>query len=305
MQVLAGEGAAEFAGDEERVAVHGPGAEDAFVAGDFAEEGDGNQEAFGVGGCFAADYGDTVTVCEFGHAVVDFLDEFGVEVVRQGECDEGGEGAAGHGGNVAEAAGEGLVTNAFGGRGGEEMDAFDHGVGFEEEGAAGLAGIQDGAIVTRTDNHAGVGRKRRTETGDEVEFVHLTVKGLLEAAVRSARIKLAELSRQWAVMEAQRLAGPFIEENQHQREDCQRNERERVDVHCGKQERGNPEGGAGKAVLFDGGIDDAAKEYFLRDRSDENRDDTHKDHLAPGQSDILQGLDERLLCLRDAARPVG
>jgi len=205
LEVLAGERAAEFAGDEEGVAVHSPGAEDAFVAGDFAEEGDGNEEAFGVGGSFAADDGDAVTEGELAHAVVDFLDEIGVEVVGQGESDEGGEGTAGHRGNVAEAAGEGLVADALGGRGAEEMDAFYHGVGLEEEGAAGLAGIQDGAIVTGADDHGGIGGKGRTETGDEIEFVHLTGLGCAAPAVRSARIKLVVLNRLWAVIEAQRL----------------------------------------------------------------------------------------------------
>ena len=56
------------------------------------------------------------------------------------------------------------------------MDAFDHGVGFEEEGTgrAGQRGEQRNRHPHRQSRR--VRRKRRSETGDEVELVHLTVR---------------------------------------------------------------------------------------------------------------------------------
>ena len=90
-------------------------------------------------------------------------------------------------------------------------------------------------------------------------------------------------------------AGLFIEENEHQGKGCQRHEGKRVEVHYCEHQGGNPAGGAGKAVLFDGWIEDAPEEDFLGHRRDEDGKETDKDQLARGKGVILQGGDNLLL----------
>ena len=47
--------------------------------------------------------------------------------------EEGGSGGGSGGGEIAEGAGESFATDEGGGGGAGEVDAFDHGIGFEDE----------------------------------------------------------------------------------------------------------------------------------------------------------------------------
>ena len=171
-EMAAGERAAEFAGDEDGVAGFRAGAEDGFAPRDEAEQGDGNQNAFGVGGGFAAHDGDVVFAGEGADAGIDGFDEGGVKGFWQSDGDEGGGGSAGHGGDVAQAAGEGFVADFFGRRRGAEMDSFDEGVGFEEEQFVRQAKVEHGAIITGAGHDVFVGRKGTGEFFDQFKFVH-------------------------------------------------------------------------------------------------------------------------------------
>lgn len=169
--------AAEFAGDEDGVAGPGAGSEDGAAAGDPAPEGYGEEEAARVARGFTAHHGDVVASSQPGQAGIDAVDAVRVGSLRQAECNQCGEGLTAHGGHVAEAAGQGLVTDFFGWCVRGEMDALDHGIGFEQPVVVPVPGTKHGAVVSWGDDDLGALRQVWEEAFDECELVHGRFQG--------------------------------------------------------------------------------------------------------------------------------
>jgi len=69
-EVMARDGSPEFSGDEESVARLGAGSTDGSAFVDGPECGDGNEDAFWIGGRFASDDGDIPAASGFAETVV-------------------------------------------------------------------------------------------------------------------------------------------------------------------------------------------------------------------------------------------
>jgi hypothetical protein len=172
LEVASGDGSAEFTGDEDGVADPGPGAAEALVAGDASEERDGHEDLAGIGGGLPADDGHLKACGGAAHATVEGLDPGGVMLRRKPEGDDGRGGLASHGGNVAQGSRHGLVTDFLGVGIGEEVDAFDDGIGLQQGVETGIAKIQHGAVVAGTGDDKVIGGQQRLQPGDQLELVH-------------------------------------------------------------------------------------------------------------------------------------
>ena len=129
LEMMSGNRAAQFAGHPYAVANACAAAENAFVARDLADERHADEEPLRVGHRLAADQRHAVPLGQGGHAVVNRLDTFGGEAVRQTKRDRGPARRAGHRGNVAQRAAKGLMANLLRISVFLKMNALDHGVG--------------------------------------------------------------------------------------------------------------------------------------------------------------------------------
>ena len=97
-----------------------------------AEKGDGDEELAGSDG-FATDNGETEFFGEKGESAIGLAEALGGAGVGATYSEEGGSGSSSGSGEIAEGAGESFATDEGGGGGEGEVNAFDHGVGFENE----------------------------------------------------------------------------------------------------------------------------------------------------------------------------
>jgi hypothetical protein len=74
--------------------------------------------------------------------------------------EEGGSGSGSGGGEIAERAGESFATDEGGGGGAGEVDAFDHGIGFEDEIEVFRKGGEDCTVVADSMPQVGGGLVR-------------------------------------------------------------------------------------------------------------------------------------------------
>src|SRR5688500_9888279 len=128
-KVLAGDGAAELAGDGDEVAGFAAGAEDEVFAFDAAFASDGDEGPGGEAGGFAAGENAAVLGEAFADAAVEAIHPDDGAVGIDGDGDEEVVGFTAHGGEVAEDAGDGFPADFFGRGVGEEVHTFDDGVG--------------------------------------------------------------------------------------------------------------------------------------------------------------------------------
>ena len=105
------ERAAEFPGDKNGVARSRAAAQDLFSTFHQAEQRNGDQNAFGICRGLAAGDGHAVFFRELIQAVVNFGHELRVESFGQRDRHERGSWRAGHRGDVAQAAGQGLAPD--------------------------------------------------------------------------------------------------------------------------------------------------------------------------------------------------
>ena len=110
-EMLAGQRAAQFAGDEDRVARFRAGAQHALAARHPAEQRDRDEDAAGVGGGFAADDGHLVPPRQRVQAGVNRLHKLGLEVARQADRHQRRGRRPRHGRNVAQAPAQRLVAD--------------------------------------------------------------------------------------------------------------------------------------------------------------------------------------------------
>ena len=97
---------------------------------------------------FAADDGEMELFRETGETLVSLTDTVGGTGVGATNGDESGTGSSASGGKVAESTGECFATNEGSGGGGGEVDAFDDGIGFEDEVEIFRKGRENCAVVT-------------------------------------------------------------------------------------------------------------------------------------------------------------
>jgi len=131
-EMAAGPGATEFSCDEKKMSWSGTGAVWGVVFCYSAEKGDGDEELAGSDG-FATDNGETEFFGEKGESAIGLAEALGGAGVGATYGEEGGSGGGSGGGEIAEGAGESFAANEGGGSGSSEVDAFDDGIGFEDE----------------------------------------------------------------------------------------------------------------------------------------------------------------------------
>src|SRR5688572_8458529 len=174
VEMLSGNGTAQFSADEDRIAWLRAGAAEAFVSGDRANERDGDEDSLRVGGRLATGDGDTVLSSERVHAGVDVFDELWIEIPLQADGDKRRGWRAGHRGNVTETAGERFATDLLRRRFLREVNSFDDGVGLKKDEPIRHAQVEHGAIVARASDDAVVARQGMGQPTNEFQFVHLT-----------------------------------------------------------------------------------------------------------------------------------
>lgn len=172
LEVSPGDRSTEFAGDQDGVANRGPGASEGLGAGDASDERDGHEDLAGIGGGFPADDGHLKARRGAAHATVKGLDPVRVMLRRKAEGDNRRGGLASHGGNVAEGAGHGLVTDLLRVGVGKEVDAFDDGIGLQQGVETRIAEVQHGAVVAGTGDDKVIGGQQRLQPCDQLELVH-------------------------------------------------------------------------------------------------------------------------------------
>ena len=129
---------------------------------------------------------------------------FRFELLRQRDGHQRGGRRAGHGGDVAQAAGERLAPDFFRRRVFGEMNAFDHRIGFEQQPFVRHAQIQHGAIIARAGHDIWVRRQRFGQARDEFKFVHFG--GTEKFCAKKSKTRFAALNRLCAAMGASRLS---------------------------------------------------------------------------------------------------
>jgi hypothetical protein len=93
-------------------------------------------------------------------ATVEAIDPSRSDAPGQGEGEQAEARLPAHGGDIAQSAGEGFVTDRFGAvRVQPEMNVFNQQVSGEQEIVAGAAGPEDAAIVTDSEDQAGAARE--------------------------------------------------------------------------------------------------------------------------------------------------
>jgi hypothetical protein len=122
--------------------------------------------------------------------------------------DEGGTGSGASGGKVAESTGECFSTREWGWGGAGEVNAFDHGIGFEHEVEIFRKGRENCTVVTQrvADSCGGL----PTQSGDPVVYPKI-FRGegkffhCMGGRARRMRMHVFALKREWTRMEGMRL----------------------------------------------------------------------------------------------------
>ena len=97
---------------------------------------------------FPSDDGEMKLFCETGETLVGLTNTAGGTGVGATNGDEGGTGSGASGGKVAESTGECFSTREGGWGGAGEVNAFDHGIGFEDEVEIFRKGRENCTVVT-------------------------------------------------------------------------------------------------------------------------------------------------------------
>ena len=114
---------------------------------DGSDEGDGEEKLSSADG-FPPDDGEMKLFCETGETLVSLTDTGSGAGVGAADGDEGGSGSGAGGGEVAQSTGECFSTRKVGWSGASEVNAFDHGIGFENEVEIFRKGRENCAVVT-------------------------------------------------------------------------------------------------------------------------------------------------------------
>ena len=167
-EMLAGDGAAEAAGDEQDVTRFALAAGKPALGRHGAGHGDGEHEHEAARG-LATDDVDAVLLREGAHAAIDVGEKLDLHARWRDEGDHGVSRRSAHGGKVADDAGDGLATDEFR-RGLErEVHVLHQRVGFEQ-GVLVFRAADDGAVVTGSGDDIAVQFHAAHELADELVF---------------------------------------------------------------------------------------------------------------------------------------
>ena len=131
-EMSAGPRATEFSCNKKKVARFGSATIGRKFMGNGAEKGNGEKE-LACADCLASDDGEVEFFGEKGESSIGLAEALGGAGVGATYGEEGSAGSGSSGGEIAEGTGEGFATDEGGGGGAGEVDAFDDGIGFENE----------------------------------------------------------------------------------------------------------------------------------------------------------------------------
>ena len=97
---------------------------------------------------FPSDDGEMKLFRETGGTLVSLTNTAGGTGIGAANGDEGGTGSGASGGKVAESTGECFSTREWGWGGAGEVNAFDHGIGFQDEVEISRKGRENCTVVT-------------------------------------------------------------------------------------------------------------------------------------------------------------
>src|SRR4051812_11347925 len=172
IEMLSGDGAAEFARDKNGITWFCARARDLAVARNCADEGNGNENFLRRGRCFAASDRDIEFLSDRVDSAINGEDEFRIEIFRESDGHQAGGGVSGHGRDVTQGPTQSFPANLYRIGVRHEMDSFDHRVRFKEEEFAGNAEIDRRAVIARALNDGGVLVEIWDQFCDEFELVH-------------------------------------------------------------------------------------------------------------------------------------
>lgn len=292
IEMMPGQGTAELARNEQGVARLSAGTAHGAGFFDRAEGRDGQEEAVWIGGGFAADDGDVPALSRGTQSVVHAFDAGRVEVCGEGERDDDGGGFGGGGGEVAQHPGEGFVADAFGRRVGCEMDAFDDGVGLQDDPVVGQSEIEEGTVVAGAGNDLVIGGQIAGEAGDEIEFVHDGLAGGGGVAGWQGQDPEEVGGIEEGVAEDWRgeVARLFVEPGPEDAEHPQGEKGGQVGVDEGEEEGGEHAARGPKTAVAQGGPEHAAEDQFLEDGRGAGREQEQQAAL-PGAGSAPDGVD--------------
>lgn len=157
---------------------------------------------------FPSDDGEMKLFRQTGETLVGLADTAGGTGIGATNGDEGGSGSGASGGKVAESTGECFSTREWGWGGAGEVNAFDHGIGFEDEVEIFRKGRENCTVMTkRVADSCG---RLATQGSDPVvdpkifrregKFFHG-----MGGRARRMRMHVFALKREWTRMEGMRL----------------------------------------------------------------------------------------------------
>ena len=97
---------------------------------------------------FSSDDGEMKLFRQTGETLVGLTNTAGGTGIGATNGDEGGTGSGASGGKVAESTGECFSTREWGWGGAGEVNAFDHGIGFQDEVEISRKGRENCTVVT-------------------------------------------------------------------------------------------------------------------------------------------------------------
>ena len=147
-EVAVGARAAEFACNKKGVARFGARAGGGYFFWGGSEEREGEEKLPSADG-LPSDEGEMELFRETGQSLISLTDTGGGVGMGATDGEENGAGSCASGGEIAERASESFAAEEGGGGGAGEVDAFDDGIGFENEVEVFRKSGEDGAVVTQ------------------------------------------------------------------------------------------------------------------------------------------------------------
>ena len=157
---------------ENGIAGQRAGTPDALLLRHKTKQRNRNQDSIRIGNGLAADHSHAVPDRQFLHPVINRLHKSGIKAPGQAERDQSAGRRAGHGGHVAQAAGQGFVPDLLRGSLLVKMNAFHHRIGLEEKPAVRQAKIEHCAIIPGPNDDRFIGRQRSGQPGNQFQFIH-------------------------------------------------------------------------------------------------------------------------------------
>lgn len=209
---------------------------------------------------------------------------------RESEGDQGRGGCGGGGGEVAENSGHRFVADTFGRGFGGEVDAFDDGVGLEDDPLAWDPEVEQSAVVTRSRDDALVGGEVSGEAGNEIELFHLGRAGGTWGQGDDPE-EVGGIEEGVTEDGGGDVAGFFIQPRPKDSQQAQGEEGSQIGVDQGEQERDDEATQHAEAPIPEGRPEDPSKDQFLEDRRGARREEEQQTAFpgAGGTSDCVHG----------------